>query len=111
MVTACDVDVDFIGAVECRLIPGEVRHEWSMLRKDGIHSVRFPASQKHSQVGQAGVGVVRLKGALVSLPTFAASQFQALFTREAGLFGRFLPIGKGEVCACGGCIWVSGCQP
>ena len=37
----------------------EVRHEWSRLRKDAIHSVWSPASQKHSNVGQAGVGVVK----------------------------------------------------
>ena len=58
---ACDVNVDIIGVVEHRLIPAKVRHEWSRLHMDGIHSVWSPASQKHCQVGQAGVGVVSPK--------------------------------------------------
>ena len=56
---AWNVDVDFIWVVERRSIPAKVRHAWSRLRKDGIHSVWSPASQKH-QVGQAGVGIVSL---------------------------------------------------
>ena len=85
---ACDVNVDIIGVVEHRLIPAKVRHEWSRLHVDGIHSVWSPASRKHCQVGQAGVGVVSLKGAPVSLPIFATSQ------RE-GLLGRFCRKGRG----------------
>ena len=54
---ACSVDVDFLGVVDQRLITAKVRHEWSRLRKDGVHSVWSPASQKHSHVGQAGCGV------------------------------------------------------
>ena len=49
--------------------------------KDGIQSVWTPASQKYSQVGQAGVCVVSMKGAPVSLPTFATSQFGAFFDK------------------------------
>ena len=45
---ACNVDVDSIGVVERRLIPAKAWHAWSRLRKDGIHSVWSPASQKHS---------------------------------------------------------------
>ena len=68
--------------VEHRLIGAEVRHDWSRLRKDCIDSVwLLPDSQKHSQVGQAGVRVVGLEGTLVSLTIFATSQFRALFDK------------------------------
>ena len=59
---ACGVNVDFFGVVEHYLIPAKVRHVWSRLHKDGIHSVWSLASQKHSHVDQAGVGVVLLLG-------------------------------------------------
>ena len=34
-----------------------------------------PASKDSSHVGNAGVGVVSLRGAPISLPTFATAQF------------------------------------
>ena len=37
------------------------------------------ASQDTSHVGHAGVGVVSLRGAPLSLPTFAAAQFKRFF--------------------------------
>ena len=86
--------IDFTGDVE---IPANVRHEWSSLRKDGIHSVWSPFSQKHSQEGQAGVGVVSLRGALVSLPSTATSQLRALF-HQVELVGPFCHWEVGGVC-------------
>ena len=38
-----------------------------------------PASQDSSHVGNAGVGVVSLRGAPVALPTFATAQFESFF--------------------------------
>ena len=68
--------VDFLAVVEHRLIPARVRSEWSRLRVKGLSSVWAPASQDSSHVGNAGVGVVSLRGAPVDLPTFATAQFK-----------------------------------
>ena len=73
------VRVDFLAVAEHRLIPATVRSEWSRLRKKGLASIWAPASQDSSHVGNAGVGVVSLRGAPLSLPTFAAAQFRRFF--------------------------------
>ena len=67
--------MDFLAVVEHRLMPPRVRSDWSRLRLSGIGSVWAPASQESPHVGHAGVGVVSLKGAPLSLPTFATAGF------------------------------------
>ena len=90
-----EVGVDFLAVAEHRLIPARVRGEWSRLRKKGLASIWAPASQDSSHVGNAGVGVVSLRGALLSLPTFAISQFKRFF--DCGRAVRCLvPIGSGR---------------
>ena len=88
---ALETGVDFLAVVEHRLVPARVRSEWSRLRMKGIGSVWAPASQDSSHVGHAGVGVVSLKGAPLSLPT----AFSHLFA-----LGRavrcLLPLGVGR---------------
>ena len=59
------------GDVEHRLIPARVWSEWARLRGKGLASTWAPACQDTSHVGNAGVGVVSLRGAPVALPTFA----------------------------------------
>ena len=76
---ALEVGVDFLAVAEHRLIPARVRSEWSRLRKKGCASVWAPASEDSSHVGHAGVGVVSLRGAPISLPTFATAQFRRFF--------------------------------
>ena len=58
---ALDAGLDFLAVTEHRLIPARVRSEWA----------RAPASQDASHVGNAGVGVISLRGASLTLPTFA----------------------------------------
>ena len=65
-----EATIDFLAVVEHRLIPARVRSEWARLKSKGDASIWAPASQDSSHVGNAGVGVVRLSGAPVSLPTF-----------------------------------------
>ena len=65
--------------VEHRLIPARVRSEWSRLKKMDLASIWSPASQASSHVGSAGVGVVSLRGASLSLPTFATARFERFF--------------------------------
>ena len=72
-------DFDFLAVVEHRLIPARVRCEWARLRGKGLSSFWSPACQETSHVGNAGVGVVSLKGASVAMPTFATAQFQRFF--------------------------------
>ena len=74
-----DTEVDFLAVVEHRLIPARVRGEWARLRRKGLATVWAPASQDTSHVGHAGVGVFSLRGAPLSLPTFATAQFKRFF--------------------------------
>ena len=76
---ALDVGVDFLAVVEHRLIPAGVRSEWAWLRCKKIASIWAPASQEASHVGHSGVGIVSLRGAPLSLPSFATAQFQRFF--------------------------------
>ena len=76
---ALDAGVDFLAVAEHRLIPARVRSEWSRLRGKGLSSIWAPASQDSSHVGNAGVGVVSLRGAPLALPTFATAQFKSFF--------------------------------
>ena len=67
---ALDAHVDFLAAVEHRLIPARVRCEWARLKAMGLASIWALASQDSSHVGNAGVGVVSMRGAPVALPPF-----------------------------------------
>ena len=92
---ALDTSVDFVAVVEHRLIPARVRSEWSRLKKKDLASIWSPASQVSSHVGSAGVGVVSLRGALLSLPTFATALFKRFF--ECGPAVRcMVPLGLGR---------------
>ena len=57
-----NTDVDFLAVVEHRLVPARARSECRRLREKGISSVWSPASQEFSPVGNAGVGVISLRG-------------------------------------------------
>ena len=92
---ALDTGVDFLAVVEHRLIPARVRSEWSRLRRKDLASIWSPASQVSSHVGNAGVGVVSLRGAPLSLPTFATAQFKRFF--DCGRAVRcMVPLGSGR---------------
>ena len=69
---AFEAGADFLAFVEHRLIPAWVRG-------GGVSSIWAPTCQDTSHVGNAGVGVVSLRGASLSLPTFATAQFQRFF--------------------------------
>ena len=94
--TALETSVDFLAVCEHRLVPARVRSEWAELRRKGIHSVWARASQEGAHVGHAGVGVVSLRGAPVSMPSFATAAFRWFF--ELGRLVRcVLPLGNGPV--------------
>ena len=91
-----ETTADFLAVSEHRLIPARVRSAWAGLRRKGIHSVWAPASQEGSHVGHAGVGVVSLKGAPISMPSFATSAFRQFFDLVR-LVRCVLPLGLGRV--------------
>ena len=64
---------------EHRLIPSRARSICHQLRRAGHHSVCAPACQDRIAGGHAGVGVVSLGGAPLSLPSFVTPQFQEFF--------------------------------
>ena len=76
---ALEAPVDFLAVVEHRLIPARARSGCNRLRTKGLASIWAPACQDSFHVGNAGVGVVSLRGAPVALPSFATSQFKVFF--------------------------------
>ena len=92
---ALGAGVDFLAVAEHRLIPARVRSEWSRLRGKGLSSIWAPASQETSHVGNAGVGVVSLRGAPLALLSFATVQFKSFF--DCGRAVRcLLPLAAGR---------------
>ena len=93
--SALEVGVDFLAVVENRLIPARVRSEWARLKGKGLASIWAPACQDSSHDGNAGVGVISMRGALVALPIFAAAQRFFDYGRAVRCmlplgFGRFM---------------------
>ena len=104
---ALTASLDVLAVTEHRLIPARVRSEWSRLKNKGVASIWALASQDSSHVGNAGVGVVSLRGAPLSLPTSATAQFKRFF--DCGRVVRCtLPGWSGLRCHWGlvGCIWL-----
>ena len=92
---ALEAQVDFFAVVEHRLIPAKVRSAWARLKWKKLASIWAPACRVSSHVGDAGVGVISMRGAPVSLPTFATAQFKRFF--DCGRAVRcMLPLGAGR---------------
>ena len=94
--SALDSCAQFLAVAEHRLIPSRARSVCHQLRKAGHHSVWAPAGQDRVAGGHAGVGVVSLRGAPLSLPSFVTPQFQEFF-RLGRVLRTTLPAGKGGV--------------
>ena len=76
---AVETSTDFLCVTEHRLVSARARSEWKRLRERSISSFWSPASQELSVVGNAGVGVISLKGAPLALPTFATPGLERFF--------------------------------
>ena len=61
----------------------------------GQMPLRILPTQDSSHVGNAGVGVVSLRGAPLSLPTFATAQFKRFFDCGRAVW-CMLPLGAGR---------------
>ena len=91
-----ETDAGFLAVVEHRSVPARVRNAWAGLRRTGIWSVWAPANQESGRVGHAGVGLVCLEGAPLSLPTFATSAFASCFAQCRALRSH-VSIGGGRI--------------
>ena len=98
---ALEAKVDFLAVVEHRLIPARVGSEWARLRKRGLASIWALACQDSSHVGNAGVGVINMRGAPVAL----------LLLPLPCLRGSLIAVGRLGVCSLlmlgGSCNWLS----
>ena len=72
---ASECEATFFAVVEHRLILARARTVSSSLKASGRASVWPPACQDNVAGGHAGVGVVRLRGAPLTLPSFCAPGF------------------------------------
>ena len=93
---ASDSCAQFLAVAEHRLIPSRARSICHQLRRAGHHSVWAPACQDRIAGGHAGVGVISLGGAPLSLPSFITPQFQEFF-RLGRVLRTTLSSGKGGV--------------
>ena len=93
---AMDSCAQFLAVAEHRLIPSRARSVCHHLRKAGHHSIWAPACQDKIAGGHAGVGVISLGGAPLSLPSFVTSQFQEFF-RLGRVLRTTLPTCQGGV--------------
>ena len=92
---ALDSCSQFLAVAEHRLIPSRARSVGHFQRKAG-QSVWSPACQDQVAGGHAGVGVVSLGGAPLSLPSFITLQFKEFF-RLGHVLRTTLPTGEGRV--------------
>ena len=76
---ALDSCAHFLAVAEHRLIPSRARSICHQLRTAGFHSVWAPACQDRIAGGHAGVGIVSLGRAPLSLPSFVTPQFHEFF--------------------------------
>ena len=92
-----DSAAHFLAVVEHRLIPARARSVTKSLKVTaGCVSVWAPACQDSIPGGHAGVGVLSLKGALLTLPTFFTPEFGEFF-RLGRAIGVILPLANGSI--------------
>ena len=86
------------------MVSARARSEWKRLRGKNISSIWSPASQEFSAVGNAGVGVVSLKGAPLAWPTFATPGFERFFWFRQGYSLYWCLWGVGGLCILLSCM-------
>ena len=88
---ALESKAHFLAVAEHRLIPARARNVTTQLRKVRRSSVWAPSCQDVTPGGHAGVGVISLHGATLSLPSFKE------FFRIGRAMRVVLPLGNGGV--------------
>ena len=95
--SALESSADFLAIAEHRLIPARARSVANSLKvSSGIVSVLAPACQDSIPGGHAGVGVMSMKGAPITLPTFATPEFSEFF-RLGRALRVILPLANGII--------------
>ena len=92
---ALESQAGFLAVVEHQLIPARARSVSSDLRISSMASSVWALAYSVPG-GHAGVGVVSLRGAPLTLPTFCTPEFQSFF-RLGRPLGVRLPLGNGRV--------------
>ena len=93
---ALESKAHFLAVAEHRLIPARARNVTTQLRKARRSSVWAPSCQDVTPGGHAGVGVISLHGAPLSLPTLFDPSFKEFF-RIGRAMRVVLPLGNGGV--------------
>ena len=76
---ALESSAHFLAIAEHRLVPARARAVTTQLRQARRSSVWAPSCQDVTPGGHAGVGVISLHGAPLSLPTLLDSSFKEFF--------------------------------
>ena len=105
---ALDSCAQFLAIAEHRLIPSRARSNGHQLRMAGHHSIWALACQDQVAGGHAGVGVISLGGAPLSLPSFVTFQFQEFF-RLGRVLRTTLPTAQVHLFVLYGYQGVGGC--
>ena len=93
---ALESSAHFLAIAEHRLVPARARAVTTQLRQARRSSVWAPSCQDVTPGGHAGVGVISLHGAPLSLPTLLDSSFKEFF-RIGRAMRVVLPLGNGGV--------------
>ena len=93
---ALESKAHFFAVAEHHLIPARARNVTTQLRKVRRSSVWAPSGQDVTPGGHAGVGVISLHGAPLSLPTLFDPSFKEFF-RIGRAMRVVLPLGNGGV--------------
>ena len=91
---ALESSAHFLAVAEHRLVPARARTVTTQLRQARRSSVWAPSCQDVTPGGHAGVGVISLHGAPLSLPTLFDSSFKEFF-RIGRAMRVVLPLGNG----------------
>ena len=93
---ALESTAHFLAIAEHRLVPARARTVTTQLRQARRSSVWAPSCQDVTPGGHAGVGVISLHGAPLSLPTLFDPSFKEFF-RIGRAMRVILPLGNGGV--------------
>ena len=93
---ALESSAHFLAIAEHRLVPARARTVTTQLRQARRSSVWAPSCQDVTPGGHAGVGVISLHGAPLSLPTLFDPSFKEFF-RIGRAMRVILPLGNGGV--------------
>ena len=106
---ALESKAHFLAVAEHRLVRARARNVTTQLCRARRSSVWAPSCQDFSPGGHAGVGVISLHGAPLSLPTLFDPSFKEFF-RMGRAMRVALPLGNGGIAHLFVILWLSRCR-